>query len=82
MPNAHLYIKQTMKNKNHQPLERITYGEDVLEDDGTSTEAKEPKQPRDSKQGKNDCGGLDSSSNFLDLRLTLNVSRSHHLTNN
>ena len=71
-----------MKNKNHQPLERIKDGEDVLEDDGTSTEAKEPKQPRDPKQGKNDRGGLDPSSNFLDLRLILNVSRSHHLSNN
>ena len=79
---AHLYIKQTVKNKNHQSLERIKDGEDVLEDDGTSTEAEEPKHPRDSKQGKNNRGGLDTSSDFLDLRLALYVSRSHHLTNN
>ena len=70
-----------MENKNHQPLKRIEDGEDILESDSCWTEAKESEQPRDSKQGKDDRRGLDTSFNFLYLRLVLHVPCSHHLSN-
>ena len=71
-----------MENKDHKPLQRIGDNKNVLESDSSWIEGKESEKPRDSKQRKNDRGGLDTSFDFLYLCLVLNVSRPHHLTNN
>ena len=70
-----------MKYEDQQPLERIEYGEYILEDDGIRIETQQSKKPRDSKQGKNDRRGLDSSSHFFCLCLVLHVFCSQHLSN-
>ena len=70
-----------MEDKYHQPLQRICNGEYIFESHCRRIEAKKAEQPRDTKQGKNDRGGLGTSFNFLDLRLALNVPCPHHLTN-
>lgn len=70
-----------MKYKYHQSLKRISNDEYIFESNGRRAYAEKTEQPRDSKQGKNDRGGLDTSFDLLELRLVLNVSCSHHLTN-
>ena len=51
-----------MEYEDYQSLDRIEDGEDVLESNFIRTKTREPEHPRDSKQGKNHCGGLNSSS--------------------
>ena len=70
-----------MKYKYHQSLKRISNDEYIFESNGRRAYAEKTEQPRDSKQWKNDRGGLDTSFDLLELRLVLNVSCSHHLTN-
>lgn len=70
-----------MKYKYHQSLKRISNDEYIFESNGRRAYAEKTEQPRDSKQGKNNRGGLDTSFDLLELRLVLNVSCSHHLTN-
>lgn len=70
-----------MKYKNHQALKWIEDGKHVLECDSWWTKGKKSEKPSDTKQGKDDRGGLEPCFDFFDLRLVLHVSGSHHLSN-